>query len=202
MQALVGSAAEIADAAGKVSESAEHSVGASKIIGDRILNLTIQSQKIRKIAESIKSIADKSDILALNAALEGAKAGESGRGFVLLGNEMRRLAESIGTASGQVGDLAQEISEFSRGAVLSTEEGQKIAAETAAVARRITLITGQQRTATEQVTKSMDEVHQYTQQALAGAQQARATAGDLARTAAELEDLVISKPLPPAVERA
>ncbi len=58
------------------------------------------------------------------------------------------------------------------------------------MAQRITLITGQQRGATEQVTRSMEEVHQYTQHSLSAAKQTRATASDLVRTSDELEKLV------------
>lgn len=189
MQALLGTSIDIAEGAGTASSRAEQAAGASRVIGERILELKVKSQRIRKISDTIRSIAEKSDILALNASLEGSKAGEAGRGFVLLGNEMRRLAETVSAAANEVGDLALEIGEFSQSTVLSTEEGQKLVGETVAVARRITLVTSQQRTATEQVTRSMDEVHQYTQHSLAGAKQARATASDLARAADELERL-------------
>jgi methyl-accepting chemotaxis protein len=103
---------------------------------------------------------------------------------------MRRLAESVSSAANEVGDLASEIEELSKRAVISTEVGQKLAAETLEVARRINLITSQQRGATEQVTRSMEDVHQYTQHSLSAAQQTRATASDLVRTSDELERLV------------
>jgi methyl-accepting chemotaxis protein len=190
MTALLASATEIAESADKVASSAEQSTRASEGIGEQIIKLSAQSQKIRKITAIIQGIADKSDVLALNASLEGAKAGEGGRGFVLLGSEMRRLAESVSSAANEVGDLASEIEELSKRAVISTEVGQKLAAETLDVARRINLITSQQRGATEQVTRSMEDVHQYTQHSLSAAQQTRATASDLVRTSDELEQLV------------
>src|SRR6185436_12181754 len=156
MVALLTAATEIAESADKVAGSAEHSARASEGVGEQILKLSAQSQKIRKLTTLIRGIADKSDVLALNASLEGTKAGEAGRGFVLLGSEMRRLAESVSNASNEAGDLAFEIEELSKRAVLSTEMGQKLAGETLENARRINLITGQQRGATEQVTKSME----------------------------------------------
>ena len=190
MAALLTSATEIAESADKVALSADHSARASEGIGDQIQKLSAQSQKIRKITAVIQGIADKSDVLALNASLEGVKAGEGGRGFVLLGNELRRLAESVSSAAHEAGDLAFEIEELCKRAVLSTEVGQKLAAETLEVSRRINLITSQQRGATEQVTRSMDDVHQYTQHSLSAAKQTRATASDLVRTSDELETLV------------
>ena len=190
MVALLASATEIAESADKVASTAEHAARASEGIGDQIQKLSAQSQKIRKITAAIQSIADKSDVLALNASLEGVKAGEGGRGFVLLGTEMRRLAESVSSAANEAGDLAFEIEELCKRAVLSTEVGQKLAGQTLEVARRINLITGQQRGATEQVTRSMEDVHQYTQHSLSAAKQTRATASDLVRTSDELEKLV------------
>lgn len=194
MSALLASATEIAESADKVASSAEHSARASEGIGEQIQKLSAQSQKIRKITNIIQGIADKSDVLALNASLEGVKAGEGGRGFVLLGSEMRRLAESVSSAANEVGELAFEIEELCKRAVLSTEVGQRLAGETLEVARRINLITGQQRGATEQVTRSMEDVHQYTQHSLSAAKQTRATASDLVRTSDELEKLVQASP--------
>lgn len=201
MVGLLASATEIAESADKVASSAEHSARASEKIGEQILKLSAQSAKIRKITAVIQGVADKSDVLALNASLEGAKAGESGRGFVLLGSEMRRLAESVGSAAYEVGELALEIEELSKRAVLSTEMGQKFAGATLEVANRINLITSQQRGATEQVTKSMEDVHQYTQHSLSAAKQTRSTASGLVKTSDELEQLVKASAGVPA-ERA
>lgn len=194
MVALLSSATEIAESADQVASSAEQSTRASEGIGEQILKLSAQSQKIRKITAMIQGIADKSDVLALNASLEGVKAGEAGRGFVLLGSEMRRLAESVSSAAHEAGDLAFEIEELCKRAVISTEVGQKLALATLDNARRINLITGQQRGATEQVTRSMEDVHQYTQHSLSAAKQTRATASGLVRTSDELERLVKASP--------
>src|SRR5262249_37446191 len=96
----------------------------------------------------------------------------------------------VSSAANEAGDLAFEIEELSKRAVLSTEMGQKLAGETLEVAKRINLITSQQRGATEQVTRSMEDVHQYTQQSLAAAKQTRATASNLVKASDELEKLV------------
>jgi len=67
----------------------------SSAISNNIMKLSKNVQQIGSITEVIDEIADKSDLLALNAALEGTKAGESGKGFILVSQEMRRLAESV-----------------------------------------------------------------------------------------------------------
>lgn len=194
MDGLVESASAIATSATAVLDRAELSATASRTIASRITELNAQALKITDVSDVIRGIADKSDILALNASLEGSRAGDAGRGFGLVGAEMRRLAETVMDAVRQIKQLANEIREVSQAAVLATEEGQKIAAETTQTSRQITLITSQQRTATQQVTQSVDEIQQFTRQAVNGAKQSRAAAADLLRTTGQLNVLLTGKP--------
>jgi methyl-accepting chemotaxis protein len=193
MDGLVESASAIATSATAVLDRAEMSAGASRTVAGRISELNAQALKITDVSDVIRGIADKSDILALNASLEGSRAGEAGRGFALVGSEMRRLAETVMGAVTQIKRLANEIREVSQAAVLATEEGQKLAAETTVTSRQITLITSQQRTATEQVTQSVNEIQQFTRQAVNGAKQSRAAAADLLRTTGHLDELLSGK---------
>jgi methyl-accepting chemotaxis protein len=193
MDGLVDSASAIATSASAVLDRAELSASASRTVAGRISELNAQALKITDVSDTIRGIADKSDILALNASLEGSRAGDAGRGFALVGAEMRRLAETVMGAVTQIKRLANEIREVSQAAVLATEEGQKLAAETTQTSRTITLITSQQRTATEQVTQSVNEIQQFTRQAVNGAKQSRAAAADLLRTTGHLDVLLSGK---------
>jgi methyl-accepting chemotaxis protein len=190
MQGLLESASAIAQSSKQVLDRAEQSADASRGIAGRISELNAQALKITDISDVIRSIADKSDILALNASLEGSRAGESGRGFALVGAEMRRLAETVMGAVRQIKQLANEIREVSQAAVLAAEDGQKLALDTTQTSKQITLITSQQSSATEQVTQSMNEIQQYSRQAIGGAQQARSAAADLVRTTTQLKSLI------------
>ena len=190
MQGLLESASAIAQSSKQVLERAEQSADASRGIAGRISELNAQALKITDISDVIRAIADKSDILALNASLEGSRAGESGRGFALVGAEMRRLAETVMGAVRQIKQLANEIREVSQAAVLAAEDGQKLALDTTQTSKQITLITSQQSSATEQVTQSMNEIQQYSRQAMGGAQQARSAAADLVRTTTQLKSLI------------
>jgi hypothetical protein len=190
MEGLVESADEIAGRAGEVLGKAERSSDASRLVAERISQLNAQALKITDVSEVIRAIADKSDIIALNASLEGAKAGEAGRSFSLLGGEMRRLAETVTAAVRQIKGLTNDIREMSQAAVLATDQGAKLATETSQTSKQISMITSQQRTATEQIKESMKEIQQFTQQALNGAKQARSTADDLVRSTAELNGLL------------
>ncbi|MBI4820378.1 MAG: hypothetical protein HY791_29195 [Deltaproteobacteria bacterium] len=190
MAALLDAASEIAESARAVAEIATESSGATELTADRIATLSTQAIRIGSVSDTIESIADKSELLALNAALEGARAGESGRGFVLVAAEMRRLAESVLSAAGEIKKLSIEVRDLSQAAVLATEQSQKLSSRNSDTAKRITLITSQQRSATEQVTESMNEIQQFTQQALSGSREAKATAAELAKTAERLSNVL------------
>jgi hypothetical protein len=190
MDGLVQASSEIQESAGRVLGQAEQSESASRAVSERILKLDSQAQKISDISEVIRSIADKTDMLALNAALEGSKAGEAGRGISLVGAEMRRLAETVTGAVRQIKELATEIRDLSRSTVTATEVGQKLARETSEASKEISLLIDQQRSVTSQVTQSIVEIQQFAQQAKAGAEQARSTAADLVRSTTQLELLV------------
>ena len=101
------------------------------------MRLNKRVQQIGKIVEFINGIADKSDLLALNAELEGTKAGDVGRGFSLVAAEMRRLAESVIESTREIERLIEEIRDATNAAVMATEAGVKATdAGSAAVASR------------------------------------------------------------------
>src|SRR5262249_7384823 len=95
IEALAGSAEQVAQDAGMVSEMSERSLVSTQRTAEQTRLVSTHSDRIGEILSLIQDIADKSDILALNAALEGTKAGEVGRGFSLVAAEMRRLSEHV-----------------------------------------------------------------------------------------------------------
>ncbi len=109
----------------------------NQAIADSVVRLNKRVQQVGRIIEFIDGIADKSDLLALNAELEGNKAGEVGRGFSLVAAEMRRLAESVMTSTREIGGLIDEIRDATNAAVMATEAGVKATDAGAALAQRV-----------------------------------------------------------------
>lgn len=101
-------------------ERIESSVSAS---ADVIAQLGEESEKIGKIVDAIVAIADQTNLLALNAAIEAARAGEHGKGFAVVADEVRKLAEQSQSSAKEISTLIGSIQEKSQDAVQAMKEG-------------------------------------------------------------------------------
>lgn len=197
---LARSAKDIAANAQRVSELARHTLEAARegrqgaeafmaamgevrqgnqAIADSVVRLNKRVQQVGRIIEFIDGIADKADLLALNAELEGNKAGEVGRGFSLVAAEMRRLAESVMQSTREIARLIEEIRDATNAAVMATEAGVKATDAGAGLAQKvgvglesivtfanqsadamlsISLATSQQQAGTDQLVTAMEEI--------------------------------------------
>ena len=157
----------------------------NKIISDKIMYVNKTTTQIEDILKLIGQIADKTDILALNAALEGTKAGESGKGFSLVAMEMRRLAENVSSSADDIKDLVKSIQDAVNSSVVATEEGIKLTLNGVQLAEEtknsfedisgmvnqttsgideIATVIVQQMSSTEQVLNSISEITEITKQ--------------------------------------
>ncbi len=180
-------------------------------MADSIAKLSKRVERIGTVVEVIDEIADRSDLLALNAALEGSRAGEAGKGFSIVAAEMRRLAENVLESTKEIKNLITEIREATANAgsaaeasKVATESGEKLGAvaaqavegilagvqETSDAARVINLATQQQRTATEQVVASMAEIEDVTRQTTQASKQATGASAELTQLAGRLAELI------------
>lgn len=177
-------------------------------IADSVVRLNKRVQQVGRIIEFINGIADKSDLLALNAELEGNKAGEVGRGFSLVAAEMRRLAESVMQSTAEIAGLIEEIRDATNAAVMATEAGVKVTDVGAGLATRvgeglarivefanqsadamqsISLATGQQQVGTDQLVASMADILASTRAAADASRAMEATHAELVSVTGELD---------------
>ncbi len=187
---LLEAAAHIAETATSVLANAERTKDTSEVITKKIAELSNHTGRMSEILEVIRDIADRSDLLALNASLEGMRAGEAGRGFSLVASEMRRLAERVTASVHNVKALVTDVRGSGSSTVMVTEEARKLAESTTESARQISRVTDQQRSSTEQVAQSMKEISTVIGQTVSASRQTLSAAEALKNQAQSLLNIV------------
>jgi hypothetical protein len=190
MELVLGSAQDIAGSSSTVLGNAERTVQGNRDVAQRIRELNTHAEKVAEVLATIMQVADRTDLLALNAALEGTKAGEAGRGFTLVAAEMRRLAESVMESVAVIRKLMNDVRSASQSAVQAGHEGIALSEQTTRSAGDIALVTQKQRQATEEVGRSMDEMAGAVANTMANTRQTVRTAGELAELAAAITTLI------------
>ena len=158
METLLSSGRTITMAAHDVLRNAEMTQQHNHAVAQRIGESSNHSRRISEILDIIRDIANKTELLALNAALEGSRAGEAGRGFALVATQMQRLAENVMSAVADIKDLTADIRKVSGATQATTLQAAQLASETTESAHKIGLIIQEQQVGTEQVTRAMDDV--------------------------------------------
>ena len=177
----------------------------------RIKRLGESSQEIGEIVELISDITEQTNVLALNAAIQAASAGEAGRGFSVVAEEVQRLAERSGEATKQIGAIVKTIQADTQDAVAAMEksttgvvEGAKLSdaagqalseidfvtKNLAQLIQTISQATQTQASATTKVAQNMQDILEITRQTTRGTQQAAGSIRDLAAVAQELKSSV------------
>ena len=212
---IAGETAQAAGTGDGTVQKTQESIGLIRRQVDAIVNhmldLGKKSQQIGGILEIINELAEQTNILAINASVEAAGAGESGRRFGVVADEIRKLADRVGGSTKEIRTLIEEIRAAVNTTVMATEGGAKSVeagtkqfAEVASAfqriirlvdtsteaAKEIELSTKQQATAVEQVNVAINNVAQATRETEASASQTLQTAGQLSKLSRELMLLV------------
>jgi methyl-accepting chemotaxis protein len=217
-QRVSGVAGETAGAAragdqtvSKARESIESTRRQVDTIVTHMLDLGRKSQQIGGILDIVSELSDQTNILAINATIEAAGAGEAGRRFGVVADEIRKLADRVGASTKEIRGLIGEVRAAVNTTVMATESGSKAAdasarqfgdvtaslerigglvETTTEAAREIVLSTKQQATAVEQVNIAIVNVTQATRETEASSGQTLQTATELARLSRELTEIV------------
>jgi len=206
-----GSARQSDDSVIRANESFAGIQRQVELIVQHMLELGRKSQQIGGVVEIVAELAEQTNILAINATIEATGAGDAGRRFAVVADEIRKLADRVGGSTKEIRSLIDDVRAAVNTTVMVTETGSKtveagsrqfgevtaslrqisgLAGTTSEAAREIELSTKQQTTAVEQVNLAIANVAQVSREAEASAQQTLDTAAQLAQLSRELMDVV------------
>jgi len=208
-------AGKVAAEGGKVVEDTINGMNqiseAVKKSGDTVLELGKSSDKIGEIVQVIDDIADQTNLLALNAAIEAARAGEQGRGFAVVADEVRKLAERTTNATKEIATMIRQIQKDTSEAVESmqqgreeVEKGKHLAVQSgesleeiihssnkvADIIAQVAAASEEQSSASEQISKNIEGISSVTNESASGIQQIAQATEDLSRLTLNLQNLI------------
>ncbi|HYQ01511.1 MAG TPA: CHASE3 domain-containing protein [Polyangiaceae bacterium] len=229
---LLATSRQIAESARRVAEIADQTASAAKtgdlqvergrdsingirrqvdVIVHHMLDLGKKSQQIGSVLEIVSELAEQTNILAINATIEAAGAGEAGRRFGVVADEIRKLADRVGGSTKEIRGLIDDVRSAVNTTVMTTETGSKAVeagadqfgrvasafsqisgqvSTTTEAAKEIELSTKQQATAVEQVNVAITNVSQATKETEVSTGQTLRTASELSHLSRELLRLV------------
>jgi methyl-accepting chemotaxis protein len=182
-----------------------------ELIAEQMLQLSEQANQIGSISQLVSDIANQTNILALNSSVEAVRAGEYGKGFGIVANEIRKLADQSQRSAEKISELVYQIQNAISSTVMVTEKGTKMVTAEVEIAKKteqafagvshainkvalntqqISLNLKQQLDGVQQVVKAMESINQGVKETASGISQARAGTQQLNEIALDLKHLV------------
>ncbi|SDI27580.1 methyl-accepting chemotaxis protein [Pseudomonas panipatensis] len=199
-----GGAEAVREAVGQMDRLADEVNGSN----DAVQALKRESEKIGSVLDVIKAVAEQTNLLALNAAIEAARAGEAGRGFAVVADEVRALAQRTQQSTEEIADLIVSLQAGTQQAVKKMENSRTLTEHTVELARRagerldaithststiqamnqqIATAAEEQCAVAEEINRSVINVRNISDQTAAASEQTAASSSELARLGTELQ---------------
>ncbi|HTR67112.1 MAG TPA: HAMP domain-containing methyl-accepting chemotaxis protein [Terriglobales bacterium] len=217
--------AKAADASQKAAETARHGggivdetlakmrviAGSVSATAKKVDELGKSSDQIGRIIGVIDDIADQTNLLALNAAIEAARAGEQGRGFAVVADEVRKLAERTTSATKEIATMIRTVQDETKVAVAAMEEGNRqveegvtttakagdslreiihMSEQVGEMITHIATAATEQSSATEEINNNMEQIAKLVKESAEGAKQSAQACQDLSGLALDLQKIV------------
>jgi len=199
------------DVVGTTIRSIESLASEVENAAEVIQRLSADSEEIGKVLDVIRGIAEQTNLLALNAAIEAARAGEQGRGFAVVADEVRTLASRTQDSTHTIQEMIERLQGNASGAVKVMEKGREQAKgsveQAARAGQSLETITGsvaritdmntqiasaaeEQSAVAEEINRNVVNISQAVDETASGSQQISTASEELARLAAELQSMV------------
>lgn len=201
---LLKSAESVGESVKKVSQISSHTMSGMEKIKDSlgktsqiILALNEKSREISKITDVIDDVADQTNLLAVNASIEAARAGEQGKGFTVVADEIRKLADSTASSTKDITALVEIIQHEMFNAIISMEQSVvsvedevRLVMESAESTKEISMSAAQQIRSSQQISDAMRGVDDSMKQIAVSSEQTQTAITQLSHLGKELDDIV------------